>query len=124
MDRWLSRPIPEVIEALAVGVAEGQVALDERSMAIEREYRAAVEAGALPAGLEAPWFRFAAAEADLSVELSLHGREVYDDAGEVRAYRPIIAASPPGSRRSRETTINATSTVRVQIAPVPPGGER
>ncbi|MEF8779942.1 MAG: hypothetical protein V5A46_04630 [Haloferacaceae archaeon] len=75
MDQWLARPLGEVVEGVSRAVADGQLALDEH--AIETTEAIAAAEG-LEGELDAPWFRFTEVEANVTVALSLHGREIRD----------------------------------------------
>lgn len=139
MEQWLSRPLGEVVEGVSRAVADGQLALDDH--AIEAT-RAISEAEGLEGAVDPPWFRFTEVEADVTVALSIHGRELRErhrrrrlesDVSEEepaaerpRGYRQFLAAAPYGPHLTSKYgyDVNATSRVRFRIAPVPPTDER
>ena len=73
-ERWVARPLGELVTGVARAVAEGQTELDRASLATRRDVRRAVENGDLETPIETPWFRFSGVEADLNVSLSMRGR--------------------------------------------------
>ncbi|AUX10867.1 hypothetical protein AArcSl_3262 [Halalkaliarchaeum desulfuricum] len=139
MEQWLSRPLGEVVEGVSRAVADGQLALDDHSI---EATRAIEEAEGLEGAVDPPWFRFTEVEADVTVALSIHGRELRDRhrrrrvgndeadeepaADRKRGYREFLAAAPYGPHLSSryDYDVNATSRVRFRIAPVPPTDER
>jgi hypothetical protein len=125
-EEWTSRPLKELIRSVAVSVAEGQEQLDRRAMRVQRELEQAAEEGELGLELDASWLRFSEVEADLQVAVSVEGEEIRDDEGTVRAYRPIIGATPvsPRTRSQFDVDTEITSTVKLHIVPVPPERRR
>ena len=113
VERWHTRPLAEVVRELAAAVAEGQAELDRTVGELARE-RAAE--GAPP---PTP-YRFAEVDLDVRMSLSLHAKPEERD-GDVRGYRPFLAASPlsPASREREEVDADVTSTVRARLVPVP-----
>jgi hypothetical protein len=120
-EEWLSRPLTDLVSGVARSVAEGQTALDRQSLSTARELREAVEAGELEIPLDAPWFRFADVEADITVSLSVEARPERDDDGQVRAYRQYLVATPTNPRLTNtyDYDVAAASRVSVSIVPVP-----
>lgn len=122
VEEWTSRPLKELIRSVAVSVAEGQEQLDRRAMRIQGELEQAAEEGELDLELDASWLRFSEVEADLQVAVSVEGEEIKDESGTVRAYRPIIGATPvsPRTRSQFDVDREITSNVKLHIVPVPP----
>jgi hypothetical protein len=120
-ERWVTRPLGELVTGVARAVAEGQTELDRASLATRRDVRRAVERGDLEAPIDTPWFRFAGAEADLNVSLSMQGRPERDAEGTIRAYRPTLVATPTDPEFTTRTDydVTAASRVRLDIVPVP-----
>jgi hypothetical protein len=120
-DRWVARPLGELVTGVARSVAEGQTELDRASLSTQRDIRRAVEAGELATPIDTPWFRFAGVEADLNVSLSIRGRPERDASGTVRAYRPTLVAAPtdPEFTTRADYDVAASSRVRLDIVPVP-----
>ena len=121
-EKWLSRPLTEFVRSVALSVAAGQEELDRRSMRVQRDIERRIETGELDYDLDASWLRFSEVEADLQLTLSVEGEEVTDDAGTVRAYRPIVTAMPlnPRSRTTADVDAELSSELRLRITPVPP----
>jgi hypothetical protein len=121
-DRWLSRPLAELVRSVAVSVAEGQEALDRRSARTQRELEAATAAGELEYAADASWLRFSEVEADLRLAVSMDGEEITDDSGTVRGYRPTVSATPldPRTRTVGDVDVDLASNVRFRLTPVAP----
>lgn len=121
-ERWLARPMKEVIRNVARSVAEGQEELDRRAIATQKEIDRAVEAGELDYDVDASWLRFSDVNVDLRLAVTLEGREEVDDEGTVRAYKPVIGVSPLNARAKAEYDLEAdlASDVSVRIVSVPP----
>lgn len=122
----LARPLGEVISSVSVAVAEGQADLDRHSIATQRAMDEAKSRGELDYDLEASWFQFSAVDVDVSVALSLSGREEHDETGAVRGYRPVLNAYPysPRLKNTYGVDVEATSDVTLSIVPVPPKDRR
>lgn len=118
----LARPLGEVIRHVAVSVAEGQADLDRNSIAVQRSMDAARERGELEYDLAASWFQFSGVEVDVSVALSIDGREERDRDGTLRGYRPVLSAAPfsPRLQNTYEYDAEVASDVALSIVPVPP----
>jgi HAMP domain-containing protein len=120
-ERWVTRPLGELVTGVARAVAEGQTELDRASLATRRDVRRAVESGDLETPIDTPWFRFAGVEADLNVSLSMRGRPERDAEGTIRAYRPTLVAAPtdPEFTTRNDYDLAAASRVSLDIVPVP-----
>jgi hypothetical protein len=120
-ERWVTRPLGELVTGVARAVGEGQTELDRASLSTRRDIRQAVERGDLETPIETPWFRFAGVEADLNVSLSMRGRPERDADGEIRAYRPTLVAAPTDAEFTTRSDydVAASSRVRLDIVPVP-----
>lgn len=120
-DRWVARPLGELVTGVARAVAEGQTELDRASLSTRRDIQRAVETGDLETPIETPWFRFAGVEADLNVSLSMRGRPERDADGTIRAYRPTLVAAPtdPDFTTRTDYDVAASSRVTLNIVPVP-----
>lgn len=120
-ERWVTRPLGELVTGVARAVGEGQTELDRASLATRRDIRRAVEDGDLETPIETPWFRFAGVEADLNVSLSMRGRPERDADGRIRAYRPTLVAAPtdPTFTTRTDYDVAAASRVSLDIVPVP-----
>jgi len=120
-ERWVARPLGELVTGVARAVAEGQTELDRASLATRRDVQRAVENGDLETPIETPWFRFSGVEADLNVSLSMRGRPERDNSGVIRAYRPTLVAAPTDPEFTTRTDydVAASSRVALDIVPVP-----
>jgi hypothetical protein len=112
VERWHARPLAEVVRELAVAVAEGQAELDRSVDELARD-RAADAPPPTP-------YRFAEVDLDVRLSLSLHAKPEARD-GEVRGYRPFLAATPlsPDAREREAVDADLTSAVRARLVPVP-----
>jgi hypothetical protein len=122
----LARPLAEVIRNVSAAVADGQAGLDRHAIALEREIAAAVERGDLEYDLDASWFQFAEVDVDVSVALSVTGREEVDRDGTVRGIRPVVTALAygPDLKQRYGYEADAASDVSLRIVPVPPKDRR
>jgi hypothetical protein len=120
-EKFVSRPLSEVVRNVAGAVAQGQAELDRQSLATQRDIDRAYERGELDYPAEAPWLRFSGVDVDLQVTLSIEGEPERDREGAVRAYRPRLVAKPLNARERSVTEYEAdiASTVKMQIVPVP-----
>lgn len=123
---WTSRPLKELIRTIALSVSESQEELDRRTMRVQRELERAAAAGELDFDMDASWLRFSEVEADLQVAVSIEGEEIRDDQGTVRAYKPVIGATPlsPRTRSQFDVDAELASDVSLRIVPVPPERRR
>ena len=122
IQEWTSRPLKELIRSIATSVAEGQEELDRRSLRVQQDLEKAVEAGELSVGLDASWLRFSDVEANIQLEVAIEGEEIRDSSGSLRAYKPIVRATPinPRTRQQFDVDAELTSDITLTIVPVPP----
>ena len=124
--RFLARPLKEVLRNVTAAVAEGQADLDHHSIAVQREITEAIERGELEYDLAASWFQFSEVDVDVTVALELSGREERDRDGNVRGYKPVMNAFlyNPRLKNTYDYEVEAASDVSVKIVPVPPKDRR
>lgn len=122
IERRMTRPLSEVLRNVATAVAESQTELDRNALAVRREIERAVEAGELDHAIDAPWYKFSEVDLDLELELEITGEPEVDDQGEVRAFRPVMMATPStgSSTRRSEYEATLTSQVSARLVAVPP----
>lgn len=121
-ERWLSRPLSELVRSVAFSVAESQEALDRRSARVQRDLERALADDELDYAVDASWLRFSEVEADLRITVSIEGEEITDDRGTVRGYRPRLNAAPlsPRTRSTHDVNAEIASDVRFRLAPSVP----
>lgn len=86
--RFLARPLKEVLKSVTAAVTESQTDLDRHSIAVQRELNEAIERGDLEYLLEATWFQFADVDVDVKIALELAVREEADVEGDMFYWPP------------------------------------
>lgn len=123
---WLARPLDEVVRNVANSVVESQLELEKDSIEMQRRIEEALDEGELEHELDAPWYKFSEVSFDVNVAMEVNGREVRDEAGNVRAYEPEIAAFPIGPRFSDTYDYDtaAADNFEVTLVQIPPEKKR
>lgn len=122
IERRMTRPLSEVLRNVAAAVADSQTELDRNAIAVRQEIERAVENGELEHAIDAPWYKFSEVDIDLDLELEITGEPEVDDQGTVRAFKPMMMATPSmgSSKQKSEYEAELTSKVSAKIVAIPP----
>lgn len=106
-------PFQEAIASVARGVAEAQTTLDEASLEVQKRINEDPELA--PLGLAATWFQIPEIELEVKISLSIHEEQVTESSPGL-----FLAFYNASYRNSFDHEIEAASTLKMKIRPVPP----
>ncbi len=125
-----SAPIQSVIAALGRGIADAQMALDRGSVQAQEEINADRVLASL--GMQATWYQLPRVELELKLAMTISEQQGggTTPAGTIKALAPatafvrpvrLIAQPVSASYQNRfNYDVNAASTIRLTVVPVPP----
>jgi hypothetical protein len=122
----LSAPLEEILVALGSGIGRSQTALDRHS--IELQERIDSDPDLAHYGLEATWYQIPSTELELKVSVAMqeHREEQSAAAAGPLSQKglPRLWIQPVNARFQNQFAydVNAASTVKLTIVPVPPTG--
>ena len=115
----MTRSLADFVRDVGFAVADGQRRLDRHSLSTQRDIDREAAEGTLPHAFEAPWYRFA----EVDVDMQLHFDTVYErrqSRDGTTYYAPEVGVNHAGPRQSSDEHVDATSSVRFRLVPVPP----